>query len=250
MTKTKISICQIVVFDGDREGNMVRIENAIIESTKRQVDIACFPEMCLYGWVNPEAHHKASSIPGVDSDWLCSISAQYDIHICISLAEHDGKNLYDSAILISNQGKILLKHRKINLLSELMNPPYTPGTEVKAIETQFGKVGILICADTFEDVLLHKMKSQNPDLLLVPYGWAEEASKFPQHGKKMADVVSNAAQVIGCPVIGTDCVGMIQHGPWKNRVYGGQSVASDAQGNILIQLKDRDYDLQIVDIER
>lgn len=247
--KTRISLCQIVVFDDDRDGNMVRIENAIAESKQKNADIACFPEMCFYGWVNPEAHYRASTIPGVDSDWICSISAQYDIHICISLAEKDGKNLYDSAILISNQGKILLKHRKINLLSELMEPPYSPGKDVETVETEFGTIGILICADTFEDTILQRMKSQNPDLLLVPYGWAEDASKFPQHGQKMADVVSNAAKLIGCPVIGTDCVGMIQHGPWKYRVYGGQSVASDAQGNILIQLKDRDRDLQIIDIE-
>lgn len=246
MQNIKIALCQIVILDGDRDGNLIRIENAVAEAKDKHADIACFPEMCIYGWVNPEAHHLASTIPGKNSDRLCAIAEQFQMHISIGLAEKDGDDLYDSAILIDNQGKIVLKHRKINLLSELMNPPYTPGKTVQVIVTQFGRIGILICADTFEEHLLLEIKDQCPDLLLVPYGWAEEANKFPEHGQKLADVVSHAAAVIGAPVIGTDSVGMILHGPWKGRVYGGQSVAADAMGNILIRLKDRDKDLQII----
>lgn len=249
MNKPKISICQIVVFDGDRDGNLLRIEHAVAESKEKNADIACFPEMSIYGWINPEAHNRAFTIPGADSERLCSISEQYDIHICIGLAEKEENNLYDSAILIDNHGNIILKHRKINLLSELMDPPYTPGNLVSTVSTEFGKIGMLICADTFDGTLLQKMKQQTPDLLLVPYGWAEESAKFPQHGENLVKVVTNAAKVIGCPVIGTDAVGMIQHGPWKNRVYGGQSVASDVQGNILTRLKDRDRDVQIITLE-
>lgn len=249
MDKIKIALCQIVLFDGDRDGNLIRIANAVAEAKAMHADIACFPEMCIYGWVNPEAHAKACAIPGKDSDILCALAAQHQIHICIGLAEKEDLSLYDSAILIDDKGNILLKHRKINLLHWLMTPPYTPGNQVAAVDTQFGRIGILICADTFEEHILWQMKEQQPILMLVPYGWAEEADKFPEHGQKMAEVVSHAAQMVGVPVIGTDLVGMIQHGPWKGRVYGGQSVAADSSGAILARLKDRDRDIQTISLD-
>ena len=100
---------------------------------------------------------------------------EYDFfitHLCIGLAEKDGKRLYDSVLLIDDTGQILLKHRKINLLSELMTPPYTAGDDVHVVETKFGKIGLLICADTHDHGILKRMAAAQPDLLLVPYGYA------------------------------------------------------------------------------
>ena len=87
---------------------------------KAGADIACLPETALLGWVNPEAHKRACAVPGADSDRLCKLAKDFGIYLCVGLAEKDGGKLYDSALLIGNAGQILLKHRKINLLSELM----------------------------------------------------------------------------------------------------------------------------------
>lgn len=56
----RVAICQICCLDGDRSGNIVRIENAVTEAKKAYSDIACFPETSLLGWVNPDAHQRAS----------------------------------------------------------------------------------------------------------------------------------------------------------------------------------------------
>ncbi len=60
----------------------------------------------------------------------------------------------------------------------------------------------------------------------------------------------NAAQAIGCPLVGTDGVGVITHGPWAGMVYGGQSVAADEHGTILAHCADRDRDIRVVAIAR
>jgi predicted amidohydrolase len=247
---TRIAMCQIVALDGDKEGNFFRIEHALREAQAQKADIACFPETTLLGWVNPDAHKQAQPIPGKDSDRLCALAKKYDMYISVGLAEKENDTLYDSMVLIDNQGTILLKHRKINILTELMTPPYTPGESVSAVDTAYGRIGLLICADTFLDGCLSQMKAQEPDLLLAPYGWAAAEGSWPGHGKQLENTVRNAAQVIGCPLVGTDLVGSITHGPWAGMVYGGQSVASDAHGKILGRCADRDRDIQIVSIER
>jgi predicted amidohydrolase len=243
-------MCQIFALDGDREGNFVRIEAALQEAREQGAQIACFPETTLLGWVNPEAHKRAHPIPGPDSERLAQLARQYGVFISAGLAERSEGRLYDAAVLIDPQGRILLKHRKINILTELMDPPYTPGQEVQAVRTPLGTIGLLICADTFEESLCQRLRELKPDLVLVPYGWAANEAAWPQHGESLQRVIQQAARRMNAVVVGTDAVGAISHGPWKGKTYGGQSTAADAQGTILAVLKDRQREVRVVSLKR
>lgn len=245
----KVAMCQIFVLDGDREGNFVRIENAITEARAGRADIICFPETVILGWVNPDAYERAYPIPGADSDRLCEMAKKHKTYLCVGLAEKDGDKLHDSVVLIDDAGQILLKHRKMNILTELMDPPYTPGNDVNVVKTKFGRIGLLICADTHRDEILERMAELKPALLLVPYGYAEVEEKWPEHGKRLEFVVGKAASRTGTAVIGTNVVGEITKGPWAGRVYGGQSVTADKDGKTIAIAKDRDRDVKIVSIK-
>jgi len=241
-------MCQIFSLDGDREGNFVRIENAVNHAKDAGAEIVCFPETIILGWVNSDAHKRAYSIPGKDSARLCRLAEDYQTYLCVGLAEKEASRLYDSVLLIDDNGKILLKHRKINLLSELMSPPYTAGTNVNVVETRFGKIGLLICADTHTDEILNHMAELKPDLLLVPYGYAAEENQWPAHGKKLEKVVKKTAKMTGAPVVATNLVGEITKGPWEGRIYGGHSIAVDKTGKTISTAKDRDRDINIFQI--
>ncbi len=176
------------------------------------------------------------------------MARKHRIHLCVGLDEKEGSDLYDSAILIDDGGQVLLKHRKIILLSELMTPPYSPGDKIATAQTRFGRVGVLICADTHEQTLLARMAQHKPDLLLVPYGYAEKEEAWPEHGRQLERVVASAAQAVGAPVVGTNLIGAITHGPWAGRIYGGHSVAADRAGRILALGRDFDRDVRIVEL--
>jgi len=249
MATTKIAMCQIFSLDGDRKGNLVRIENAVREAKDAGAQIACLPEAAIFGWVNPDAHERACPIPGPDSNRLCKLAQTCNIHICIGLAEKERSYLYDSVLLIDSAGKILLKHRKMNLLANLMKPAYNPGTAVNAVDTEFGRIGLLICADTHEERILERMAELTPDLLLVPYGYAAEEKDWPMHREALERVVRNTAQKTGAYVVGTNLVGEITNGPWRGRVYGGWSIAVDRVGGIIAVAKDRDRDIKVFGID-
>jgi len=245
----KIGICQILCLDGDRQGNLVRIERAVGEAAGASAQIAVLPETALLGWVNPDAHTRAQPIPGADTARLAQIARKHGIYVCVGLAEKAGADLYDSAIVLDSEGKTVLKHRKINLLAELMDPPYTAGRDVQVVETPFGRIGVLICADTHDEAILDRMARLGPDLLLVPYGYAEEEEKWPGHGRELERVVCNTARRVGAFTVGVNCVGAITHGPWAGRVYGGQSLAADKTGRVIARAADRDRDVIIVEYE-
>lgn len=248
MSRVKIAMCQIVCLDGDRRGNLARAERAVSEAAAAGAQIACLPESAVLGWVNPDAHRRAQPIPGEDSERLCEMARRHGVFLCAGLDERAGESLYDSAVLVDDAGKVLLKHRKIILLSELMTPPYSAGEEVQVAQTRFGRVGVLICADTHEPEILAKMAKRKPDLALVPYGYAAPEEVWPEHGGELERVVTNAAKVLHAPVVGTNLVGQITHGPWAGRTYAGHSVAADKTGGILAIGRDFDRDVAVVSV--
>jgi len=243
----RIAVCQTFCIDSDIEGNLKRIEYAVEDAARQRAEIACFPETALIGWINPKAHELATPIPGALSDRIAALAKKHDIMIAIGLCEKDGDALHDSVILVGTDGKILLKHRKINTLNELMDPPYRSGSieDVAAVDTPIGRVGMLICADTFKDEIIDAAAAKKPELLIIPYGWAAGMDQWPQHAKQLEAVVTHAAKLAGCPVVGTDLVGVISSGPWKGLTYGGQSIVIDAEGNVLGLLRDRDAEVRI-----
>jgi len=248
MSRVKIAMCQIVCLDGDRRGNLARAERAVSEAAAAGAQIACLPESAVLGWVNPDAHRRAQPIPGEDLERLCEMARRHGVFLCAGLDERAGESLYDSAVLVDDAGKVLLKHRKIILLSELMTPPYSAGEEVQVAQTRFGRVGVLICADTHEPEILAKMAKLKPDLALVPYGYAAPEEVWPEHGGELERVVTNAAKVLHAPVVGTNLVGQITHGPWAGRTYAGHSVAADKTGGILAIGRDFDRDVAVVSV--
>jgi predicted amidohydrolase len=245
----RIAIGQIFCLDGDKEGNYVRIEHAMQEAKEMNADLITFPETSLLGWVNPEDFKRASPIPGIDSDRLGALARKYKMFMSIGLGEKEGDKLFDSAILIDDRGTILLKHRKINILPELMNPPYTPGDQVNTVLTRWGRIGMIICADSWGEGIVDRLKEQKPDLLLVPYGWAAEETQWPEHGKELEKWVVYLGKTLGCPVVGTDVVGQISHGPWSGLTYGGQSLAVDNKGKVLVRCADRDREVKLLNLK-
>ena len=247
----RVAVCQILSIDGDREGNFRRVEYALEEARVAHADIAAFPESAILGWENPDAHRMATPIPGADSGRLAALAQKYGLMISIGLDEKDGDKLYDSAILVDKTGKILWKHRKLNVLAWLMDPPYSEGRpeDIGVVETAFGRIGLVICADTFGDQIAKRIEQLAPDLMLVPYGWAATVDKWPEHAKELEKLVAKRAAQWKCPVVGTDVIGEMTHGPWKGQTYGGASVVVDSSGRVIHILRDRDVEVRTVTLE-
>ena len=247
----RVAVCQILVIDGDREGNFRRIEYALETAKAGGAQIAAFPESAILGWENPDAHRMAQPIPGPDSDRIAELARRFGMMIAIGLDEKDGDRLFDSAILVDRTGKLLWKHRKLNVLAYLMDPPYSEGAPegVGAADTEFGRIGVLICADTFIDAHTERIRTLKPDLVLIPYGWAAENQKWPGHSKELEKIVVRRAREWQCPVVATDLVGAITHGPWKGQTYGGASLIADGSGKTITILRDRDVDVRVIEIQ-
>lgn len=252
MDNLKIAIAQPRCTDSDLDGNLARLGALTARAAGEGAGIVFFPETVDLGWVNPDAHRLAGPVPGGEAaEAVCAMAAENGIWIGIGLNEKDGDKLHDTVVLVNSEGKIVLKHRKINLLDWLMDPPYTPGApaDISTVETPFGRVGLLICADSFKEELVRKLAGQKPDLVYIPYGWAAKQPDWPEHSFSLVQRVQKTAKAIGAPVIGPNLVGRISKGPWTGYTYEGLSTAADAFGMSLVQGKWNREDLILLEIE-
>ncbi len=130
------------------EANLRHFQQRLKEVSQYQPDVICLPECTFTGYLydNQDFKQFAETIPGQTTETLSILAKKHQYYICFGMLEKTREGIYDSAVLIDSAGKLLLVHRKL-----VERPPFINGGQVKIIETEFGHLGILICADLFHD---------------------------------------------------------------------------------------------------
>ncbi len=234
-----VGMAQLLVEGGNVEANMSRAKGKIAEAAKSGMSIVVLPECMDLGWTFDDAAQFAKPIPGERSDLLATWARECGIHVVAGLTERDGDRTYNSAILIDDKGKLLLKHRKINEL-DIAHHLYSQGDRLGVADTRFGKVGIDICADNFPSslVLGHALARMGARIILSPSAWAVDANddnKRHPYGGMWKKAYSTLAKLYDLYVIGVSNVGWITSGPWKGRKCIGNSIAIGPGGKSLAQ---------------
>ena len=148
----------------DPSGNLRHLQHRLREVVEYKPDLVCLPECTLTGYLYEERDLKrfAEPIPGPTTERMGELARRYKIFLCFGLPEAAGSQYYNSAVLLDREGEILLHHRKIE-----ERPPFALGQEVKAVDTELGRLCVIICGDlSSEDVI--RQVDPSVDLLIVP----------------------------------------------------------------------------------
>ena len=171
-----VGMGQTLVEGGHVDANLVRAEAMIGQAAEADCDVVVLPECLDIGWTFPDAPALAETIPGPNSDRLCAAAQKHNLHVVAGLTERAGDRIYNAAILISPAGEILLKHRKVNILT-IAQDIYAIGNTLGVAETPFGTIGVDICADNFPSCLAlgHSLGRMGAQIILSPCAWAVDA---------------------------------------------------------------------------
>jgi len=202
------------------------------------VDLLCFPELVLDAFacfVPGGSISKGQSIPGPLTDRLCSLAARYHRWLLPgSMSELDGEDKYNTAIVISPEGKIVARYRKIF--------PWRPHETCKAGDTftvfdipGVGRFGICICYDLWFPEVARTLSWMGAEVIFQPS--ATQTSDRPKE-----DVMIQANAIFNqCYYIGVNATG--QFG-------GGRSMIVDPNGNVLQQADQHECVLsEILDLD-
>jgi predicted amidohydrolase len=232
-------MAQTLVVGGEPEANLERAMQAVQEAGARQCDAVVLPECLDLGWTHPSARGKAEPIPGRHSKVLADAAREAGIWLAAGLVERAGEHIYNSAVLYAPSGELVLRHRKLNELT-LAHDLYRLGTSVQVVDTDLGRVGLLICADLFPDALEYgrALGRMGCELLLSPCAWAVPADHDNQkepYGQLWRDAYRQLTAEFPMTVVGVSNVGVLSEGPWKGRRVIGCSLAVGPGGRILAE---------------
>ena len=231
----KLGLAQIEVVGGDRNTNLLKAKEAVLELAARGCRLILLPEAMNLGWTHPSCHREAESIPdGPTCQLLRELAETHQLYLCAGLVERDDHKNYNAAVIIAPSGKVILRHRKIMELS-IAHDCYECGTSLGVVDTTLGRLGLMICADGFAKklALSHSLALMGADVILSPSAWAVspdfDHAETP-YGQLWLDSYSPVCKEHGIIIAGCSNVGEITSGPWKDHRCIGHSLVMGADG--------------------
>ena len=213
-----------------RSANLEMAAERISTAAKNGARIIVLPEVMDLGWTHSSALTEAEPIPGGTTFKMLSKAAKNNkIYVCAGITEKDESNIYNTAVLISPKGELLLKHRKINEL-EIAHSLYGQGDRINVCKTEFGTIGLLICADARakDFMLTRSMGYLGADIILLPSSWAVKPdfdnNKTPYNKSGWKEAFEAVCKEFDLNVVAVSNVGKITDGPWKDWMCIGNSL--------------------------
>jgi nitrilase len=156
----------------DREATIDRLVERTAEAAREGAALVVFPETFipaypssswarfLAGWSDPRAKaafaylaREAVEVPGPASDRLAQVAREYGVWLVTGVTEieHDRPGtLYNTLLYYGPDGSLALRHRKlIPTNHERLVWGQGDGAGLRAIETDLGRIGGLICWENY-----------------------------------------------------------------------------------------------------
>ncbi|UJR25112.1 hypothetical protein I4U23_006471 [Adineta vaga] len=173
------SLLRVAVFegksstDGDVSLMLEQVElQAKRASQEHSAHLLVFPELFLSGYILNRDIILSSARYIIEKNvigHLQKIARQYSIALLIGYPElDDDEKIYNTAILINENGDILLNYRKTHLWSNKEREVFAEGNQLSSIvELRGVRVGIMICYDVEMCEVARSLTLLGAQLLLV-----------------------------------------------------------------------------------
>jgi predicted amidohydrolase len=150
------------------EDNRKLFEPLIADAAKQKADLLVLGETLTYPGLGKKYHECAEPIPGPSTDYFGEQAKKHNLHIVAGLLERDGHLVYNVAVLIGPDGKIIGKYRKVSLPRGEIEGGIAPGSEYPVFQTKFGKVGLMVCYDGFFPEVARELTNHGAEVIAWP----------------------------------------------------------------------------------
>ncbi len=171
--------------------NIDQFAKLIAQAADRGADIVCLPEGATMYGTKRSYVQCAEPIPGPSTEQLGEVAAKHNIYIVAGLLEADGEVVYNTSVLIDRKGQLVGTYRKVSLPREEIEGGVTPGKSFPTFETDFGRVGMMICWDNQFPEPARQLAMAGAEVILMPiWGGSETLTK--------ARAIENQAYIVSC----------------------------------------------------
>jgi len=152
-----------------------RFVRLVEEAAAKGADIVCLPEGITTIGNGLAYAQAAETVPGPSTAFLGDLAKRLKVWIVAGIYERDGARIYNTAVLIGRDGSLAGRYRKMSLPDEEIEGGITPGSETPVFDTDFGRVGLMICWDSSYPEVAHALAERGAEVILMPIAGGVEA---------------------------------------------------------------------------
>jgi predicted amidohydrolase len=145
------------------------------QAAARGADIVCLPEGITIVGNGLTYAQVAEAVPGPTTEHLGALARRLHVWIVAGLYERAGARLYNTAVLVGRDGTLVGRYRKMSLPDEEIEGGITPGSDTPVFDTDFGRVGLMICWDSSYPEVAQSLARRGAEVILMPIWGGEEA---------------------------------------------------------------------------
>lgn len=190
--KLKVGLAQITPKLGDVAANLAHHLQIIEEAADQGVELLIFPELSLTGYrLRDLAFTVAIKPKPTDPVFGRLLEASRDMDLVVGFVEADVRQKFYITSAYLSRSEIVHLHRKVYLPTYGMFDEgryFAWGDAVRAFDTRFGRVGLLICEDFWHVSAPYLLWLDGADILIF-------ASASPGRGLKSEQKIDSAGWV-------------------------------------------------------
>jgi predicted amidohydrolase len=165
----RVALAQVDCALGDVEENLRRTATALAQARDQRADLVVFPELNLTGYSLGSVPEDVS-LAGVDAVLGELLDGDDPMGAIVGFAEAGRLHTYNSAAYVQG-GSVRHVHRKLYLptygaFEERKH--FSPGQALRAFDTPFGRMAVLICNDVWQPMLPSLAVQDGAHVLVVP----------------------------------------------------------------------------------
>ncbi|MCU0913886.1 MAG: carbon-nitrogen hydrolase family protein [Planctomycetes bacterium] len=143
-------------------------EPLVAEAGRQKADLVVLGEVVPSVGLGQTVQEIAEPIPGPTTEYFGQLAKKHNLHIVVSLNERNRHLVYNAAVLLDPDGKLIGKYRKVCLPRSEIADGVAPGQDYPVFETRFGKVGMMICYDGFFPEVARELANRGAEVIAWP----------------------------------------------------------------------------------
>jgi predicted amidohydrolase len=174
----RIALAQVDCALGDLEQNLARTREVLERARAEGADIVVFPELSLSGYSVGRVSEDIS-LEAVDDQIARRLGDDAGLGVVVGFVEAGRLHTYNSAAYIDG-GVLIHVHRKLYLPTYGAydeRKHFSPGQAMRAFDTDFGPMAVLICNDVWQPALPFIAVQDGARVIIVPANSAR--NRFP-----------------------------------------------------------------------
>lgn len=147
--------------------NRERILSVVDRAGAARPDIILLGEAMYDRGVDLPLADKVETDTGSMCRLLRQKAKEYNSYLIYNFHEWDGGEIYNTSILFDRSGNTVGKYRKTHLTVTELEAGMTPGHDYPVFDTDFGRIGILICWDHYFPATADILTNKGAEILFV-----------------------------------------------------------------------------------